>query len=220
MVIALTKARVATLKSPAPALSLVEYEDLSVGDHLERMQRYVEILLEHCHENWNISTEDKEKIILASVLHDAGKSVIPAEILAKPTRLTEEEFNQVKLHTIAAADVFARVSVVCEEIGAESNYLTLAMDIALHHHEKWDGTGYPLQLKGEEIPFPARVIAIADVYDALTSRRPYKKPWSHEEAFKTIVGDSGQHFDPALIEVFKSCADKFRMVSGDERHLG
>lgn len=205
------------MKNSAPALSsLVEYNDFAIDDHLERIQRYVEILLDHCHGVWDISAEDKEKIIVASVLHDAGKSVVPVEILAKPARLTEEEFDKVKLHTVAAADVFAKASVVCEEIGAERGYMALAMDIALHHHEKWDGTGYPLRLKGEQIPFPARVIAIADVYDALTSQRSYKKPWTHDEAFKTIVDDSGQHFDPALIEVFKNCAEKFKMVSDED----
>lgn len=211
------KAGVETLKNPAPVLaSFFAYDDFIVGEHPERMQRYVEILLGHCDGEWNLSAHEKDKIILASILHDAGKSVVPAEILTKPSGLTEEEFDKIKLHTIAAADVFARASVVCEEIGIEKSYLTLAEEVALHHHEKWDGTGYPMRLKGEEIPFPARVIAIADVYDALTSRRPYKRPWGHEEAYRFIVDDSGQHFDPALVEVFKSCAHLFNSVSEDE----
>ncbi len=206
-----------TLKSADSALAtLFEYDDFVVGEHLERMRKYVEILLDHCDEEWNLSALEKERIVLASVLHDAGKSVVPTEILSKPSGLTEEEFNKVKMHTIAAADVFARASVVCEEIGVENSDMLLAVEVALHHHEKWDGTGYPLRLKGEEIPFPARVIAIADVYDALTSRRPYKRPWTHEEAYRTIVDDSGLHFDPVLVEVFKNCAAKFKSVSDDE----
>jgi HD-GYP domain-containing protein (c-di-GMP phosphodiesterase class II) len=205
------------LNSPAPPFaSGLAFQDLADEDHLERMQRYVAILLDHCHDSWSITPEYKAKIVHASVLHDAGKSVIPLEILTKPSALTEEEFDTIKHHTVAAAEVFARAGSGRDENDAEQGYYALAMDIALHHHEKWDGSGYPLRLRGEEIPFPARVIAIADVYDALTSQRPYKKPWSHEDAFRTIVDDSGLHFDPALVEVFKSCAEKFKTASGNE----
>ena len=214
-VVAKTKEIAVTQKSSILALaSLAEYYDWDTGEHLERMQKYVEILLEHCQDGWNISAEDKEQIILASVLHDAGKTAVPAEILTKPSRLTEEEFNKVKFHTTAAGDAFSKASDAFRQVFEKNSYLTFARDIALHHHEKWDGTGYPGCLKGEEIPFSARVIAIADVYDALTSQRPYKEPWTHDKAYKTIVDDSGYHFDPALIEVFKNCAEKFKMIAG------
>ena len=217
-VIAKTKELAMTQKSSILALaSLAEYYDSETGKHLERIQKYVETLLDHCQEGWDISVAEKEQIVLASVLHDAGKTAVPAEILTKPSRLTEDEFEQVKYHTIAAGDAFEKANNAFKDVFDKNSYLALARDIALHHHEKWDGTGYPGGLKGSAIPFSARIIAIADVYDALTSQRPYKHPWTHEVAFNTIVDDSGKQFDPALVEVFKRCAGKFQVIAEQSR---
>ncbi len=199
---------------------LAEHHDPNTGAHLGRIQIYVRTLVEHLAANPNKYNEYVqrnpdyiEEIVLASLLHDIGKTVIPVEILTKPGKLTPEEFEIVKTHTLIAGQTLGEANKLFREEFGKNSYLALAGDIALYHHEKWNGEGYPHQLKGEDIPLSARLTAIADVYDALTSERPYKKAWSHDQAFQEIVNGAGSHFDPELVEAFKCCEEKFKRIS-------
>lgn len=205
--------------------ALAEYYDPDTGEHLARIQLYVKTLLEYLESSPNQYTEYLQhhssyirEIIFASLLHDIGKTAIPAEILIKPGGLTPEEFDIVKEHTTIAGEALNKANKIFREEFGKDSYLALARDIAMYHHEKWNGEGYPLGLKGSDIPLSARITAIADVYDALTSERPYKEPWSHERASREILKGSGSHFDPELIEAFKQCGEQFRRISsgGDQ----
>lgn len=129
----------------------------------------------------------------AAPLHDLGKLVIPEEILLKPATLTADEFEIIKTHTILGERILMRS-------GVKSRLLTMAGEIARTHHEHWDGTGYPNGLAGAEIPLAGRIVAVADVYDALTRTRPYKNPWTSEEAIRAIVQRRGSKFDPAVVD--------------------
>jgi HD-GYP domain-containing protein (c-di-GMP phosphodiesterase class II) len=126
-----------------------------------------------------------------SILHDIGKMGIPDQILRKPGPLTDEERQIVMQHPGTAYNLLKQIS-----------YLEKALDIPHSHHEKWDGTGYPRGLKGEEIPLPARIFAIVDVWDALTSDRPYRKAWDREDVIQYVIDDSGKHFDPRVVDAF------------------
>jgi HD-GYP domain-containing protein (c-di-GMP phosphodiesterase class II) len=131
------------------------------------------------------------------LLHDVGKMGIPDSILHKPGELTEDEWMVIRKHPEYARDYFSGIS-----------YLTPAMDILFFHHEKWDGTGYPHELQGEHIPLPARIFAVVDVWDALTSDRPYREAWSKEKTLEYIHGQSGKHFDPRIVDVFVRLIEK------------
>ena len=199
---------------------LAEYYDQDTGVHLERIQLYVRTLLEYLASSSNRYTEYVqrhpgyiEEIVFASLLHDIGKTAIPVEILIKPGKLTPEEFDAVKNHTTIAGEALDKANQVFREEFGKDSYLALARDIAIYHHEKWNGDGYPHRLKGAEIPLSARITAIADVYDALTSERPYKKAWTHEKAVEEIVNGSGTHFEPELVEAFKHCREQFKGIS-------
>jgi HD-GYP domain-containing protein (c-di-GMP phosphodiesterase class II) len=126
-----------------------------------------------------------------ALLHDIGKMAIPDQILFKQSPLTEEEWEVMRMHPMYAYDMLSRIA-----------YLHPALAIPLYHHEKWDGTGYPKGLKGEQIPFEARIFAVVDVWDALTIQRPYREAWSHEKARDYILENSGTHFDPKVVEAF------------------
>jgi len=198
---------------------LAESYDADTGVHLERIQRYVECLASAVQKRSSYVDylADKvvfvEEVTLASLLHDIGKTAVPQNILTKPDRLTEQEFDIVKTHTTVAGEILGRANQSFFEHFGKDSYLAFARDIALHHHEKWDGTGYPQQLRGDKIPLSARITALADVYDALRSRRPYKEPWSHTDAVAEIVRCSNSHFDPELVEIFISNADRFEEIS-------
>jgi len=182
--------------------NLVEYRDFVTGEHVERTQYGVNLLLEEIKkqnlfadiiENWD------NNLILQSVqLHDVGKIAISDLILNKPARLTEEEYEKMKEHAAFGFKIIERI----EADSGESELLNHAKIFALTHHEKWDGTGYPGGLNGRNIPLQGRIMAIADVYDALISERPYKKAFTREEAVKIIVDGKGTQFDPALIDLF------------------
>jgi len=202
--------------------TLAEHYDLDTGEHLVRIQLYVKTLLEqliteanHYAEYVQRHSGYLEEIIFAALLHDIGKTAIPMEILTKPGKLTLEEFDIVKSHTTIAGEALNKANEIFREDFGKDSYLALARDIAIHHHEKWNGEGYPHRLKGLDIPLSARITAIADVYDALTSDRPYKKAWSHERAFEEIVNCSGSHFEPELVDVFKTCGEQFKRISGN-----
>ena len=188
---------------------LIECRDYNTGGHIERTQHYLQILLnalKNCDlYNEELSTWDTKLIIHSAQLHDIGKISIRDNILQKPGSLTETEFNEIKTHVPVGVRVIEKI----KENTKEREFLEQARILVATHHEKWDGSGYPNGLKGEEIPLQGRLMAIVDVYDALVANRPYRKAISHEEAVKIISGNSGKHFDPALINLFLSVSEEF-----------
>lgn len=153
-------------------------------------------------------------IVISSPLHDIGKIGIPDHILLKPGPLTDDEYEVMKKHTVLGRD-----AIMCAEklIGNMETFLTCAREIAYSHHEKWDGSGYPQRLSGEDIPLPARLMAVVDAYDALTSRRIYKEAITHEEAVSIIQADTGKHFDPDVVRAFLTLQEQFKYIS--ERYM-
>ncbi len=193
---------------------LVEFRDIYTGGHINRTQKYVGLLLNHLIEHDIYSEEillweSMDYIVPATQLHDLGKICISDAILFKPGKLTPEEFDVMKTHVLKGVDAIARL----EQSGQEQPYLQYAKIVAMTHHEKWDGTGYPNGLRGHDIPLLGRMMAIVDVYDALISKRPYKAPYSSEEAAKIILGGSGTHFDPVLVDVFEKLKDEFKAIA-------
>ena len=166
-----------------------EYKDNETGMHVQRMSRYSYVLAVAA----GIDEMAAHELLLAAQMHDLGKIAIPDNILLKPGRLDEGEFKQMKAHAQIGADILSN---------PRSQLVALARSIAITHHEKWDGSGYPNGLKGYDIPLEGRIAAIADVFDALTSERPYKKAWTVEEAVELLKEQSGKHFDPELVELF------------------
>jgi putative two-component system response regulator len=193
---------------------LVEYRDNITGGHIERTTRYLGILLEAmarqglCKEE--TSSWDLDLVLQSAQLHDVGKIAIRDGILQKPGKLTPEEFEEIKKHTVFGKEVIDNI----KKKTTERSFLEHAGIFAATHHEKWDGSGYPKGLKGKEIPLQGRLMAIADVYDALVSERPYKKAFTHEEAVNIILSDSGKHFDPDLAKLFADVSGEF-----NEAHL-
>ncbi len=203
------EARTATILGLA---KLAEYRDEDTGTHLERIREYAKILSVEMGRSSKykkyVTQEYIDDIYTSSILHDIGKVGVPDSILLKPGKLTAEEFEVIKRHSSLGGDALKAVEAQIEG----TSYLTLGKEIAYAHHEKWDGSGYPLGLKGEEIPLSARIVALADVYDALTSKRVYKDAFSHEKAVEIIQNDSGTHFDPDVVEAFLSHTDDFRRI--------
>jgi putative two-component system response regulator len=189
---------------------LVEYRDDITGGHIERTQRGINILLEEIKKKGIYREETKgwdvKLLLQSSQLHDVGKISISDNILKKPGKLTDEEFNEMKKHASFGEEIIEKI----ETLTKESEFLNYAKIFAASHHEKWNGSGYPRGLKENLIPLLGRIMAIADVYDALTSVRPYKKAFSHEEAVRIITEGSGIQFDPALVEVFINAAEQFK----------
>lgn len=182
--------------------ALIESRDHDTGEHVKRTGKYVELLIRAAQKTGycaDILTENyAELIIKAAPLHDIGKITVSDVILQKPGRLTKEEFEHMKEHTTAGG------RIVVEVLGSieEKEYIDIAAQIAEGHHEKWDGSGYPNGLSGESIPIGARIMAVADVFDALVSERCYKPPMSVDEAFRIIEESGGSHFDPELARLF------------------
>lgn len=168
-----------------------EYRDDETGQHTHRVGTLAAMVAQAI----GLSLEEIELVAAAAPLHDIGKIGIPDRILLKPGRLTVEEFAQMKLHTVIGGQILGR---------SQFPVMQLARQIALSHHERWDGTGYPQGLAGESIPLAARITAIADVFDALTHGRPYKEAWPVEEAMEAIKKESARHFDPELASIFLS----------------
>lgn len=201
--------------------SLAEHYDTATGQHLERIQQYTSAIIDQIikssiiYKDYILSHSYSyiQDVTLASLLHDIGKTAIPTQILLKPEALTPDEFNIIKQHTVIAGEALLQANEVFRKEFGKDSYLALARDIALYHHEKWNGTGYPHGLKEQDIPLSARITAIADVYDALTSERPYKSVWTHEQAVEEIVNHSGTHFDPELVKAFVACSEQFRAIS-------
>lgn len=192
---------------------IVEYRDDITGGHVERTQRYLAVFLAEMIRRGLYKdvtdTWDLNFLFQSAALHDVGKIAIRDSILLKPGKLTPDEFEKMKLHTTLGTQIIERIERSTEEHG----FLYHAKVFANSHHEWWDGSGYPLGLKGEEIPLQGRLMAIVDVYDALVSERPYKDPVCHDEAVRTISQESGDHFDPALVELFLAKADEFKRIS-------
>lgn len=191
---------------------LAEYRDWDTGAHLERIREYTGVLTKVLARKTGmrhlITPSFLEDITLSSVLHDIGKVGIPDAILLKPERLNETEFEEMKMHCVYGRDALAEA----ERVAGDVSFLSMGQDIALFHHEKWDGTGYPMGLSRGEIPLAARIVALADVYDALTSKRCYKRALSHEQATEIIRRNRGKQFDPDVVDAFLEQEEKFKQI--------
>ena len=190
---------------------LVECRDDITGGHIERTQNGLKIIIEEIYKSGiykdEVSGWDLNLLLQSCQLHDVGKISIDDNILKKPGKLEKEEFEMMKKHAAFGEEIIERI----EALAKESEFLKYAKIFAAYHHEKWDGSGYPRGLKGNEIPLLGRIMAIVDVYDALVSERPYKKAFTHDEALTIIIGESGKQFDPTLIEIFSRKAEDFKM---------
>ncbi|MEM9424530.1 MAG: HD domain-containing phosphohydrolase [Spirochaetota bacterium] len=180
------------------------YNDTDTGTHIWRMAAYSRAIAQAA--NWPV---DQAKLLeLAAPMHDTGKIGIPDAVLKKPARLDPAEWQIMKEHAAIGHNILSK---------SHSAVFAMAADIALYHHEKWDGSGYPKGLKGEEIPQRARIVAIADVFDALTMKRPYKEPWSIDDSMAEIEKQAGSHFDPNLVGLFFSIESKIREIEKEWR---
>ena len=188
---------------------LAESRDPETGNHLERIRFYSKILAEACAQSKGLSQEIDnlfiENIFLTSPLHDIGKVGIPDYVLLKPGRFDDREFEIMKQHCCIGFDTLNEALAT----HPQADYLLMSAEIARSHHEKFDGTGYPDGLKGNDIPLSARIVALSDVYDALVSKRVYKSAHTHDVARGIIINDGGTHFDPMVLDAFMSCEEKF-----------
>lgn len=200
---------------------LVEKKDTETGDHLDRMTQYSTIiaegLLNHPDKDYNISRPFVNKIRNNAAVHDIGKIGIPDEILKKPGKLTAEEWEIMKQHPDIGADVLLNLKNDLKIFNRD--FYSTAVEIANCHHEKWNGSGYPNGLKGKEIPLSARIIALADVFDALTSKRAYKVDFDFDESVEIIKSDSGSHFDPVLVDIFLKKLPEIKRVYLKSSHI-
>jgi putative two-component system response regulator len=195
-------------------VSLAEFRDECTGNHIRRTQEYVKALAEEMAQLPQyaelLTPQYIDLLTKTAPLHDIGKIAIPDNILLKPGKLTDEEFAVMKTHAQRGDDMLARAGSL---MGDEAVYFDVARQIARCHHEKWDGSGYPAGLAGEAIPLPARLMAVADVYDALIARRPYKEPMPHAQAADLLQTGSGQHFDPEVIAAFMGMQERFQAIA-------
>ncbi len=193
---------------------LAEARDEDTGDHLDRMKSYAKaiagFLLERRIYEDQITQEYVDNIERFSPMHDIGKVGIRDGILLKPGKLKHEEFEEMKKHTTNGAEVLKAAESNIAKRGR--SLFRMGIEIAECHHEKWDGSGYPRGIKGTDIPLSARIVAVADVFDALTSKRPYKEPFSFEESFKTVEEGSGSHFDPEIVKAFSANKDEIARI--------
>ncbi len=194
---------------------LAETRDHETGGHIQRIKKYTEVLVDKIIELKPdmINKKYREDIILYSVLHDIGKVGISDLILLKPGKLTYEEYEIMKSHTTLGSEVLKQTESLFDD---DYSSLDVAIEIAESHHEKYDGTGYPHNLVGDSIPLSARIVALADIYDALTSNRPYKKAFSHNDAKDIILIGDGRtmpsHFDPLVLEAFEASLNIFEKI--------
>ncbi|MBF0436879.1 MAG: response regulator [Magnetococcales bacterium] len=195
--------------------SLAETRDPETGNHIRRTQYYVKALATQLRNHpvfCEFLTSDVIELLYKSApLHDIGKVGVPDRVLLKPGKLTSEEFEEIKKHPVLGYKAILDAEKMLDN--SQTPFLRLAKEITLLHHERWDGTGYPKRLSKDEIPISARLMAIADVYDALTSKRVYKPAFSHEMAKKIINEDNGQMFDPDIVEAFLKIEEQFQEIS-------
>ena len=200
---------------------LAESRDPETGDHLVRMSLYSYILAQELYDVGIYQGEYKSSyprhVYHFAPMHDIGKVGIEDSILLKPDKLSSEEWVEMRKHPVIGADVLRRCEAQVNNAGY--SMFKIGIEIAEGHHEKYDGTGYPYQRKGQEIPLSARIVALADVFDALTSRRPYKAAWPVEKALQLIDEESGKHFDPEVVKAFKSALPKIMEVYNLHKHI-
>jgi putative two-component system response regulator len=194
--------------------SLAETRDTDTGNHIRRTQFYVKALAEQLHKHprfaWFLTETNINMLFKSAPLHDLGKVGIPDRILLKPGRLEPHEFEIMKTHTTLGHDAIVHAE---KALGFEVDFLSFAKSIALSHQEKWDGSGYPQGLAGDDIPIAARLMAVADVYDALISRRVYKSGMSHEKAVLIMIDGRGTHFDADILDAFIEIQEEFRAIA-------
>lgn len=184
--------------------TIIEFRDGESGSHVRRISGFTEIMLTYLSDNYpeyHMRRTEIDKICNASILHDVGKIATPDNILKKPGRLTNEEFTIMKEHTVRGCEILEKMVDIMDKDIYDYSY-----DICRHHHERWDGRGYPDGIKGEDIPIWTQVVAVADVYDALTSPRVYKAPFEHDVAVKMINNNECGTFNPKLLQAFNECA--------------
>ncbi|MEM9373425.1 MAG: HD domain-containing phosphohydrolase [Planctomycetota bacterium] len=195
---------------------LADYRDTDTGAHLERIGRYAGLLaeaLQSANPDAYPEIDDAwiERLCLASSLHDIGKVGIPDRILLKPGRLTEDERAIMQTHALIGADTLIAIR---RKLGADP-FVDMGIEVAMQHHEKWDGSGYPFGISGPSISLAARIVAMADFYDAVTSERVYKAAMSHREANNLILSQRGSHFDPAVVDAYVLCAAEFDRIRSE-----
>lgn len=194
--------------------SLAETRDLETGNHIRRTQHYVKVLAEklktHPNFGYFLSETMIETLFKSAPLHDIGKVGIPDQILLKPGKLTHEEFEIMKNHTTLGRDAIKHAE---NQLGIQVEFLRIAKEIAYYHQEKYDGSGYPTGASGNDIPISARLMSLADVYDALISRRVYKEPMPHEKAVEIIIEGRGKHFDPDIVDAFLTLQHEFQVIA-------
>lgn len=195
--------------------TLAEFRNQETGSHIMRTQHYVRILAQYLmvHQRFSafLNSESINILYKSAPLHDIGKIAVPDRILLKPGKLTPQEFEEIKLHTVYGRDAILRAEQALGNV--KSTFLSIAREIAYTHHEKWDGSGYPQGLAGDEIPISGRLMALADVYDALTSQRVYKETYTHEKAVEIIREERGKHFDPGIVDAFLDIENAFRNIA-------
>ena len=198
---------------------LVESRDQSTGTHIKNTAEYVRIICEQMIKDGiypdTVDEEYKNNVVSSAPMHDIGKIKVSDVILNKPGRFTDEEYAIMKSHAEEGAKIIASVKKTVEHEELKKNYLGEAENMAHYHHEKWDGSGYPCGLKGEEIPLSARIMSVADVFDALVAERVYKPAMPFEKAMSLIKESSGKQFDPAVVEAFVHAEEQVRAVTAE-----
>lgn len=194
--------------------SLAEFRDECTGWHIRRTQEFIGVLAQKLsslpHYKDILTPEYIDRLKKSAPLHDIGKIGIPDNILLKPGKLTDDEMTIMKSHAQKGIDILLKAQSYIE---TDSEFLMMAIDVAGGHHEKWDGSGYPKGLSAQDIPLSARLMAVADVYDALTNERPYKKAFTHEEAVAMMMNMSETHFDPMIIRAFEDSLEEFNYIA-------
>ena len=193
--------------------TLIEFRVCESGEHVNRICGLTKILMttvSDMYPEYYLPKAEIDKIVMSSILHDVGKISIPDGILNKPGRLTKEEFETMKLHTVNGAEILSKIPNMMDE-----DVFNYSYDISRHHHERWDGRGYPDGLKGDEITIWSQVVAVADVYDALTSPRVYKAAFDHQTAMKMIYGGECGIFNPKVLEAFGKCIQKIEKTDAE-----
>ena len=187
-------------------IGMIECKDLNTAEHIRRTSSYVTIIADELARNGHFSdllTEEYiKKLSYAAQLHDIGKIFTPPTILNKPGKLTDEEFNTMKKHTLDGSKLISKILENLSKNSETIKILQIAQEIALYHHEKWNGLGYPYGISENEIPISARIMAVSDVFDALSSKRVYKEAFPIEKSVRIIEEESGNHFDPLVVKAF------------------